>query len=93
MYNDILPTMIDLAGGKNPKLDGSSMKNLWLGKTEKHREFAFISNVHPFWQKAIVGPQFKLIWSPDNLKSTAPDTFAVTLSASRRSRGIPSQSR
>jgi N-sulfoglucosamine sulfohydrolase len=69
MYNDIVPTMIDLAAGpdkaKDAKLDGSSMKNLWLAKTDKHRDYAFISNVHPYWQKAIVGPQYKLIWSPD----------------------------
>ena len=64
MYNDIVPTLIDLAGGKDAKLDGNSMKDLWLGKTDTHREFAFLSNVHPTWQKALVTPDYKLIWSP-----------------------------
>jgi N-sulfoglucosamine sulfohydrolase len=65
MYCDIVPTLIDLAGGAAPKLDGKSMKQLWLGETGSFRDHAFISNVHPFWQKAIVTPDYKLIWSPD----------------------------
>lgn len=65
MYCDILPTLIDLAGGEDAKLDGNSMKPLWLGETDTFRDYAFISNVHPFWQKAIVTSEYKLIWSPD----------------------------
>jgi len=65
MYCDIVPTMVDLAGGEDPKLDGKSMKKLWMGTSDSHREYAFISNVHPFYQKAIVTSQYKLIWSPD----------------------------
>jgi uncharacterized sulfatase len=65
MYCDILPTLIELAGGQDPRLDGTSMKQLWLGETDAFRDYAFISNVHPFWQKAFVTPEYKLIWSPD----------------------------
>ena len=40
-----------------------NLKSLWLGESAKHRQSAFISNVHPFWQKAIVTEQYKLIWT------------------------------
>lgn len=64
MYCDFVPTFIDLAAGQSQvPLDGKSLKSLWLGEREKHRQSAFISNVHPFWQKAIVTEQYKLIWT------------------------------
>lgn len=65
MYCDVVPTLVDLAGGDDPKLDGKSMRDLWTGKSDTHRDYAFISNVHPFWQKAIVTAEYKLIWNPD----------------------------
>lgn len=64
MYCDIVPTMIDFAGGKDPHLDGRSLKSLWTADDiEHHRDAVFISNVHPFWQKAIVTDTYKLIWT------------------------------
>lgn len=64
MYCDLVPTLIDLGGGKADKnLDGRSMRDVWLDGSDAHRDAAFISNVHPFWQKAIVTQQYKLIWS------------------------------
>ena len=64
MYCDFVPTFIDLAGGQpRVPLDGKSLKHLWLGQSVKHRQSALISNVHPFWQKAIVTEQFKLVWT------------------------------
>jgi len=64
MYCDFIPTFIDLAGGRaQTPLDGKSLKSLWLGESDKHRKSAFISNVYPFWQKAIVTDQYKLIWT------------------------------
>jgi len=64
MYCDILPTMMDYAGGTVEGLDGRSLKALWSDpETTTHREAALISNVHPFWQKAIVTPQYKLVWT------------------------------
>lgn len=65
MYCDIVPTLIDLADGEDANLDGKSMKPLWFGETDTFRDYAFISNVHPFWQKALVTSEHKLIWSPD----------------------------
>ena len=65
MYCDIVPTMIDFAGGEIPQgLDGRSLKENWLSEDDlPHRDAVLISNVHPFWQKAIVTDQYKLIWS------------------------------
>jgi uncharacterized sulfatase len=63
MYCDIVPTLVDLAGGKTPGLDGKSLRDVWLGDADTHRDAAFISNVHPFWQKAVVTDQYKLIWT------------------------------
>ena len=64
MYCDIVPTLIDFAGGKNPGLDGKSLRKLWTSeKINNHRKEILISNVHPFWQKAIVTDTHKLIWT------------------------------
>lgn len=65
MYCDIVPTLIDFAGGAaDTKLDGSSLKGLWTSESiNKHRDSVLISNVHPFWQKAIVTDRYKLIWT------------------------------
>lgn len=64
MYCDIVPTLVEFAGGKEPDLDGKSLKGLWTDKLVKsHREEVLISNVHPFWQKAIVTDAYKLIWT------------------------------
>ena len=42
---DILPTLIDLAGGKVPKgIDGQSFAPVLLGKTEVHRDKIFTTN-------------------------------------------------
>ena len=64
MYCDIVPTLIDFAGGKDPRLDGKSLMGLWMNEDVKnHRKEILISNVHPFWQKAIVTETYKLIWT------------------------------
>ena len=64
MYCDIVPTLIDFAGGNDPLLDGKSLRGLWMNEeVKKHRNEILISNVHPFWQKAIVTETYKLIWT------------------------------
>ena len=64
MYCDIIPTLVDFAGGKDPGLDGKSLMGLWTDKqVKRHRKEVLISNVHPFWQKAIVTDTHKLIWT------------------------------
>lgn len=42
-YADVVPTLIDLAGGKYEpgNFDGSSFANVLRGESKKHREFAF----------------------------------------------------
>lgn len=41
-YEDLLPTFIDIAGGKaREELDGESFKNALFGKTNKARKYAF----------------------------------------------------
>jgi len=64
MYADMLPTMLDYAGGDAEGLDGRSLKGLWSNpERTTHRESVLITNVHPFWQKAIVKPRYKLLWT------------------------------
>jgi len=64
MYCDILPTMLDYAGGAAEGLDGRSLKALWSNPEQTtHRDAVLISNEHPFWQKAIVKPRYKLLWT------------------------------
>jgi uncharacterized sulfatase len=65
-YCDIVPTFIDMAGGdpKNAKLDGISLKSVMLEGKNKHRKFGYLSNSHPFYQRAIIRDDLKLIWSP-----------------------------
>ena len=87
MYCDIVPTLIDFAGGEDPLLDGTSLMGLWTSKKIKdHRKEVLISNVHPFWQKAIVTDTYKLVWTghPERehicLLYTSPSPRDATLS-------------
>jgi arylsulfatase A-like enzyme len=42
---DILPTLVDIAGGTPPKdLDGSSFRKVLLGETAKHRDLIFTTH-------------------------------------------------
>lgn len=74
-YCDILPTLIDAAGGEVPKsMDGESLLPLITGKTKEHREKAFfVYNSGPegpaFSSRAVTDGRFKLIWTltPENL--------------------------
>lgn len=68
-YCDIVPTLIDAAGGKVPKeLDGQSLLPLLSGKTNQHREEAFFTYTSgpvgpPFVSRAVTDGQFKLMWN------------------------------
>ncbi len=64
MYCDILPTMIELAGGKVPDIDGRSLVDVWLDKKTNHRDFALLYGQKYLWQRAIRTATHKLIWSP-----------------------------
>ncbi|MFC1762807.1 sulfatase [Planctomycetota bacterium] len=75
-YCDILPTLIDAAGGEVPSnLDGKSLLPLIQRKTNKHRENAYFSYTNygiegpPFVSRAVTDGRFKLMWNqtPENL--------------------------
>ncbi len=73
-YCDILPTLMDAAGGTVPSdMDGKSLLPVLTGKTKKHRDNAyFIHNSggesSAFASRAITDGQYKLIWTltPEN---------------------------
>jgi N-sulfoglucosamine sulfohydrolase len=74
-YCDILPTMIEAAGGTQPQnLDGKSLLNVITSKESEHREYAFfVHNNVPagpsFPIRGVTDGKFKLIWnlSPDSI--------------------------
>ncbi|MGB0370991.1 MAG: sulfatase family protein [Opitutales bacterium] len=66
MYCDIMPTMVDIAGGKVSSTDGKSMLSVLKGETDNHREHAYlIHQTGGFTQRAIRNKKFKLIWTPE----------------------------
>lgn len=73
-YCDVLPTLIEAAGGKIPaSLDGRSMLPLIAGKRKSHRDRSFFvynsgPEGPPFATRAATDGRFKLIWNltPDN---------------------------
>ena len=64
MYCDILPTMVELAGGNALDIDGRSLVDVWMDKKSDHREFALLYGQKYLWQRAIRTSSHKLIWSP-----------------------------
>ncbi|MCD6527761.1 MAG: sulfatase, partial [Desulfuromonas sp.] len=66
MYCDILPTLIDIAGGEVPAMDGKSLLSVLKGETSEHREHAFLVHQYDgYTQRAIRNKEFKLIWNPE----------------------------
>ena len=81
-YCDIVPTLIDAAGGEVPSnLDGRSLLPLIKGETQAHREQAYFmfnnrdgSKVGPhFSSRAVTDGRYKLIWNltPENMYGVA----------------------
>ena len=69
MYCDIVPTMVDMAGGAAPAVDGKSLYTVLKGETSDHREHAYIVNQFGgFTQRAIRNKEYKLIWTPKQEK-------------------------
>jgi arylsulfatase A-like enzyme len=68
-YEDILPTFIDLAGGKIPdSLDGFSMLGLLKGEKNVHRKYAFslhhnIPEGSAYPIRSVTDGKYKLIWN------------------------------
>ncbi|MFT5127186.1 MAG: N-sulfoglucosamine sulfohydrolase [Rhodothermales bacterium] len=63
-YCDVVPTLIDLGGGEDAKLDGFSLRPVLEGTRKTHRQSVYLSNVNPTWQRAIIRDDWKLVWSP-----------------------------
>ncbi len=60
-YVDVLPTLVEIAGGKAPEsMDGKSMLDVWLNKKTSHREYAYTS-FHTDYRRAINNDEFRLI--------------------------------
>ena len=81
-YCDILPTLIDAAGGEVPKnMDGKSLLPVVKGETQEHREHAyFLFNNRDdkkkgphYSSRAVTDGQYKLIWNltPENMYGIA----------------------
>jgi len=71
-YVDVLPTFLDVAGGKMRKdLDGRSFLDVLLGKKDEHKEFVFgemttrgINNgSETFGIRSVRGERYKYIWN------------------------------
>ncbi len=68
-YEDVLPTIIEQAGGKKvKKLDGISFLKLLKGQTDKHRKYAYhVHNNVPegpaYPIRAISDGKYRLIWN------------------------------
>ena len=74
-YCDILPTLIDAAGGEVPSnIDGKSLLPLIKGEAVTHRDNAYFTYTSgpegpPFVSRAVTDGRYKLMWNktPDNL--------------------------
>ncbi len=68
-YEDLLPTFIDIAGGKERKeLDGRSFKKALFGQSDKHREYAYgihnnIPEGNSYPIRSIRDDRYALIWN------------------------------
>ncbi len=82
---DIMPTIIDIAGGKtSEEIDGRSFKKVLLGETDKHRDLIFTThsgdsemNVYPI--RSVRDSQYKFIHNllPDCYHSNHSDILRV----------------
>jgi uncharacterized sulfatase len=67
---DILPTLIELAGGEVPSvLDGQSFKDVLDGESDSHRDQIFTTHsgdrkMNVFLSRSIRTERYKLIWNP-----------------------------
>ncbi|MBI3877166.1 MAG: sulfatase [Verrucomicrobia bacterium] len=77
-FVDVLPTFIELAGGKAPsELDGRSFRSVLLGEKKAHRDFIFASHtgdgeMNVFPQRCVRDARFKFVLNlkPENQWTT-----------------------
>lgn len=63
-YCDILPTMIDVAGGTVPvEMDGKSLLGLLRGKIQKTRDYIYFVYNEYYKSRAVLDGRYKLIWN------------------------------
>lgn len=68
-YEDILPTLVDLAGGEPAEcFDGRSLRRLFEGRTDRHRRYAYHFHVNipsgpQFAMRAVSDGHYRLIWN------------------------------
>jgi uncharacterized sulfatase len=75
-YADVLPTLVDIAGGQvdPPQFDGSSFLPVLRGETDQHRQYAYFMHNHvpegpPYPTRSVTDGQYHYIRNlkPDNL--------------------------
>ena len=82
MYCDIVPTLVDMAGGKAPATDGKSLIPVLKGETSDHRKHAYqVHQYSGYSQRAIRNKEFKFIWSPKQENSYYVDTIMAPKSS------------
>lgn len=64
-YCDIVPTIVDYAGGPDPKLDGFSLRPVLEGKTRQHRDCVHLLTANPTRRCALIAEDWKLVWNPE----------------------------
>ncbi len=67
-YEDILPTIVTLAGGKPADMDGRDLTPVLTGKTDTHRKYAFhfhanIPEGPAYPIRAVSNGRYRLIWN------------------------------
>ncbi len=67
-YEDILPTIVTLAGGEPVDMDGRDITPVLTGKAKTHRKYAFHSHTNvpegpPYPIRAVSDGRYRLIWN------------------------------
>jgi len=84
-WNDVIPTIIDLAGGDVPTdIDGKSFSNILFGKKKNHRKIIFAThkgdnekNVYPMRSVRVGNWKYILNLHPEFAYTTHTDVWAI----------------
>lgn len=74
-YEDILPTLVDLSGGKQAEcFDGRSLRRVFEGRTDRHRRYAYHFHVNipsgpQYAIRSINDGRYHLIWNISHNKT------------------------
>lgn len=65
MYSDVVPTLVDIAGGETPATDGTSFLRVLKGEKARHLDHAYLIHQYEgYAQRAIREKRFKFIYNP-----------------------------